>query len=79
MQSLLLLEYQAIFRRRALSSIDIQSGQYNYNSIMHASNRAYGTGVTMIAKHNSEKELGGMTLNQLDIMNIKLYYHCSSE
>ena len=31
----------------------------------------------MTAKHEPNKELGGMQLNQLDIMNIKLYFNCA--
>ena len=73
--------YQEIFVRRKINNIDILSGQYNYNSIMHSSRYAYGTNgqVTMVAKHEPNRELGGMKLNQLDIMNLKLYYHCGRE
>lgn len=78
--SLTLLAYQEIFKRRPSGSINILSGQYDFQSIMHSSKYSYSVGngkATIIDKHNPDLKLGGMKLSPLDIMNIKLFFHCS--
>ena len=58
-----------MFHRHTLYNTDMYHFQYDFNSIMHFPRTAYGKGsrITLQARHNPNKVLGGTDLSQLDI------------